>query len=212
MRQLRGLGMRYVRFITPTALSYGTDGTEPDLAAVEALLATCREAIGADGTLDLGSFPSEIRPEHVTVESLALLRRYVDNTSLVIGAQSGSDAVLAAANRGHGVEEVIRAAELALAAGFRPDVDLLFGLPGEGPAEAAATVALAQRLADLGARIHSHTFMPLPGTPFRSSPPGTVAPEVRLDLERLAGRGALYGQWKAQEQRAAVAAPLVRRR
>lgn len=211
VRHLRALGLRYVRFITPTALSFGSDGPDPDLDAVEALLAACREAIGPDGKVYLGSFPSEIRPERVTPEALAILKRWVDNTSIIVGAQSGSDAVLAGANRGHGVAEVERAVRVAVAAGFRPDVDLLFGLPGEGPEEAAASVRLAERLADLGARIHSHTFMPLPGTPFRGAAPGRVDDATRLDLERLAGRGALYGQWKAQEDRAARLVPLVRR-
>lgn len=211
VRQLRAAGMRYVRFITPTSLSYGADGPGPDLDAVEALLAACREAIGPDGKVYFGSFPSEIRPEHVTREALALIRRYCDNTSIIIGAQSGSDDVLARANRGHGVAEVERAVRLTVEAGFRPDVDFLFGLPGEGPGEAAATVAFADRLAAAGARIHSHTFMPLPGTPFRNESPGRLDDGARQHVERLASSGRLYGQWKAQEQRAAELVPLVRR-
>jgi B12-binding domain/radical SAM domain protein len=211
VRHMKAEGMRYVRFITPSALSYGTQTEEPDLAAVEELLATAREAMGPDGKVYFGSFPSEIRPEHLTPEALALLRRYVDNDHLIVGAQSGSDSVLAAAKRGHGVEEVERAVRHAVAAGFRCDVDVLFGLPGESDADARATVALAERLSDLGARIHSHTFLPLPGTPFRNAPPGRVPPPVRLDLERLAARGRLYGQWARQEEVAVRLTEVVRR-
>jgi hypothetical protein len=54
--------------------------------------------------------------------------------------------------------------------------------------------------------------MPLPGTPFRDAPPGRVDDAVRDDLERLASRGRLYGQWRAQERTAAELVPLVRRR
>jgi B12-binding domain/radical SAM domain protein len=203
---LRDRGMRYVRFLTPTSLSYGATGTEPDLAAVDALLGAARGALGTDGRLYFGTFPSEVRPEHVTDESLAVLARWCDNRSIQIGAQSGSEAVLASSNRGHGVEVIERAVRIAVAHGFRPDVDLLFGLPGETEDDARATVALAERLAGFGARLHGHTFLPLPGTPYRSAPPGSVPPAVRLDLERLASRGALHGQWARQQEIAVVLA------
>ena len=61
--RMRERGLRDVRFITPTALSYGSQTEEPDLAAVEELLAGCREGIGPNGRVFFGSFPSEIRPE-----------------------------------------------------------------------------------------------------------------------------------------------------
>jgi B12-binding domain/radical SAM domain protein len=202
----RSVGRRDIRFVTPTSLSYGSQDTSVDLDAIDALLAACRRAAGPDGRVFFGSFPSEVRPEHVTAEALRVLRRHVANDNLVIGAQSGSDAVLAATNRGHDVASVERAVRVALAEGFRPNVDLLFGLPSEGEAEAAASVALAQRLADLGARVHSHTFMPLPGTPLRSAPPGRVSAVTARALDELAGRGRQYGQFRQQQ---AVAEQLV---
>lgn len=211
VRELRTRGMRYVRFLTPSALSYGTQDEAPDLDAVGAMLAAAREEIGADGKVYFGSFPSEARPEHVTPEAMRVLTRWVDNTAIIVGAQSGSDAVLAASKRGHTVDDVERAVRVALEAGFRPDVDFLFGLPGETDADARASAALATRLADLGARIHGHTFMPLPGTPYRQAEPGHVTTEVRIDLERLVARGRMYGQWAAQAEIAAALVPLVRR-
>ncbi len=211
VRELRARGMRYVRFITPSALSYGTQTDTPDLDAVDAMLAAAREAIGPDAKVYYGSFPSEARPEHVTPEAMRVLKRWVDNTSIIVGAQSGSARVLASSKRGHTVDDVERAVRVALEAGFRPDVDFLFGLPGEEPDDAAASVALAERLADLGARIHGHTFMPLPGTPYRNAGPGRVEPATRAGLERLVARGRMYGQWAQQEQLAEQLVPLVRR-
>ncbi|XVU22437.1 hypothetical protein ACQPZJ_34920 [Actinoplanes sp. CA-054009] len=70
MDRMRERGLRDVRFITPTAMSYGSQTEEPDLAAVEELLAMCREGIGPNGRVFFGSFPSEIRPEHVSREAL----------------------------------------------------------------------------------------------------------------------------------------------
>ena len=198
VRVLRGTGRRDVRFITPTSFSYGARGGEVDLAAIEELLAKVREAAGPDGRVYYGTFPSEIRPEHVTPEGLALLKRYADNDNVIIGGQSGSDAVLAASKRGHDAEAIVRATRIAVECGFVPNVDFILGLPTETEADVEATVALMHRLAELGARVHGHTFMPLPGTPFRYADPGKVSPEVVRRLDRLASTGRLYGHWKAQ--------------
>jgi B12-binding domain/radical SAM domain protein len=201
VKALARAGMRDVRFLSPSALAYGSPDGSPDLDAVEELLARAREAIGPAGRLFLGSFPSEVRPEHVTPEALRLLRRHVANDNLVIGAQSGSEPVLRACRRGHGVEEVRRATRRVLEAGFRAKVDLIFGLPGETADDAAASRALARELAGLGAEIHAPAFLPLPGTPWAGAPHGRVDDETRRELERLAGSGRAYGQWKGQEAR-----------
>jgi B12-binding domain/radical SAM domain protein len=201
--QMRARGLRDVRFVTPTALSYGTQTEEPDLAAVEELLARCREGIGPDGRVFFGSFPSEIRPEHVSREALKLVRKYCANTNIIVGAQSGSDRVLGAAKRGHGVDEVRRAVRLGVEEGFGVNVDMIFGMPGEGAEDVGDSLALARELADLGARIHAHTFMPLPGTPWRDAPAGDVDPATIREVDRLSRRGALYGHWQKQRDHAA---------
>ncbi len=195
-------GFRDLRFLTPTSLSYGTRTAEPDLAAVEALLAGVREDIGPDRRLWFGTFPSEVRPEHVTPAALALLRRHVDNRALIVGGQSGSDRVLAASARGHDAATVERAAALCVEHGFVPHVDFLFGMPGEGPEDVDLTLALMDRLVARGAKVHGHTFLPLPGTPFRRAAPGTLTPAVRRRLRNLASEGRLYGQWEQQERTA----------
>ena len=51
--------------------------------------------------------------------------------------------------------------------------------------------AMAADLAELGARIHAHTFMPLPGTPWRDASPAFIPLETMRDLDRLALQGAL---------------------
>lgn len=199
VRCAAALGHRDLRFLTPSALSYGADGGEVRLDAVEALLAAVREEAGPSRRIWFGTFPSELRPEHVTPEALALLAGHVDNRTLLVGAQSGSDRLLAAMGRGHGVAEVERAARAARAAGFGLDVDFVVGLPGEGPEDLAATRALMARLADGGARVHAHAFLPLPGTPWRGEPPGRIDDETRALLDRLASRGRAYGQWRRQQ-------------
>lgn len=201
--------VRDYRFITPTSLSYGTRDETPDLAAVEALLASVRAVVGPEARVYYGTFPSEIRPEHVTPGALALLARHVTNRTIIVGAQSGSERVLAASGRGHGVPEIERAVAIAVEAGFEPHVDFIFGLPGEEPADVEATLALAERLVERGARVHGHAFMPLPGTPWRGEAPGVLGGEARRRIARLASSQRLYGQW---ERQAAVARDLAARR
>ena len=79
-----------------------------------------------------------------------------------------------------------------------PNVDFLFGLPNESEEDHAATVRLMRQLTELGARVHSHTFMPLPGTPLRDAPAGSVAEPVARELMQLEAHGRAYGQWRAQ--------------
>ena len=196
-------GLHYVRYVSPTSLSYGSDDTAVNLPAVEALLAGVRATLPPGGKQYFGTFPSEVRPEHVSPEALALIARYADNRSLVIGGQSGSERLLAATHRGHDVIAIERAVEISVAAGFRPDVDFLFGLPGETDDDRAATLALAERITARGARVHSHAFMPLPGTPLAGAIPTAIAAEP---IARLESRGAAYGQWRQQQ---VIAAELV---
>jgi B12-binding domain/radical SAM domain protein len=195
---MRQAGLEDVRFITPTSMSYGASDEKMNLDAVEHLLASVRRTLRAGGRLYYGTFPSEVRPEHVTSQSLAVLKRYVDNDNLIIGGQSGSDSVLKMSHRGHDVEAITRAVRLAREAGFTPNVDFIFGLPGEQLEDARATLILMRSLAELGARVHGHTFMPLPGTPFRHSPPGRIDPLVQRELDWLSSHGRLYGQWRQQ--------------
>ncbi len=202
-------GLRYVRYVSPTSLSYGSPDASVDLAAVEELLAAVRAELPPGGRQYFGTFPSEVRPEHVSPEALALIARYADNRSLVIGGQSGSERLLAATHRGHGVAEIERAVALAIEAGFRPDVDFLFGLPDETEDDRRRTIALAEAIAAAGARVHAHAFMPLPGTPLAGAAPTEITGDVARAVARLESRGAAYGQWRRQ---AGVAGELVQLR
>lgn len=192
-RRIRESGRRRIAFVTPDALNYAGD-----LAVLDALLAALR----TDGLAPvLGTFPSEVRPERVTPEAVAVLARHCQNRTLVIGAQSGSEAVLQRLRRGHSVADVVRAAHTARRAGFRPHVDLIFGLPGETPAARQETRALARALGrETGAKIHAHYFHPLPGTPLWGEDPSPLDDETRRFLRDLRAKGAEDGHWEKQER------------
>jgi len=200
----RQLDRPEIRFVTPDAFAYGSEGGQPRLDRLAEMLRTVNQIVGRDHTY-LGSFPSEVRPESVSPEAVELVRAYAANDNLVIGAQSGSQRMLDLAHRGHTVEDIYRAVRLTIEAGLTANVDLIFGMPGETEKDQQATLKVMQDLAALGARIHSHAFMPLAGTPWARSQPGVVDSQTECLLENLAGRGQHFGQWR-QQQRAWQAA------
>jgi B12-binding domain/radical SAM domain protein len=200
VRRAMAQGYSYLRFVTPNALAYQSpdNGRTPNLEAIEHLL---REMAGLVGRAQVffGTFPSEVGPETVTPEAVALVRRYCGNDNLIFGAQTGSDRLLRALRRRHTVADVYRAAAVIADGGLTPVVDVIFGLPGETAADVAATVQLVEDLAAMGAVLHTHTFMPLPGTPLEDAPPGRVDPALHPLLDRLASQGHQVGQWRKQE-------------
>jgi len=194
-------GYSYVRFTTPNAFAYHSEdnGRTANLDAIERLLREMAALVGKEQVY-FGTFPSEVGPETVTPEAVALVRRYCGNDNLIFGAQTGSDRLLRALRRNHTVADATRAAETIVAAGLTPIVDLIFGLPGEEAQDVAATLRLMEDLVAMGAILHTHTFMPLPGTPLESAPPGRVDPALHPILDRLASQGHQIGQWRQQQQ------------
>jgi B12-binding domain/radical SAM domain protein len=201
VRRAMERGYSYVRFVTPNAFAYQSEdnGRSVNLDAIERLLREMANLLGKE-LVYFGTFPSEVGPETVTAEAVALVRRYCGNDDLIVGAQTGSDRLLRALHRNHTVGDAYRAAEAIVAGGLRPIVDLIFGLPGEEAKDVAATLRLMEDLVGMGAVLHTHTFMPLPGTPLEKAPPGRVDPALHPLLDRLASQGHQIGQWRKQEE------------
>ncbi len=103
------------------------------------------------------------------------------------------------AARGHTPEDTIRAVKLLIQNGFDVDVDIIFGLPGEEEEDIEQTIDHMKELIGLGATIHSHTFMPLVGTPFASAPAGKVDRKYQDIIAKLQGKKLLKGQHARQE-------------
>jgi B12-binding domain/radical SAM domain protein len=189
-----------IRFITPDAFAYGSqDGKRLRLDLLAEMLRAVNGIVGREHTY-IGSFPSEVRPENVSEEAINLIRQFAANDNLVIGAQSGSQRMLDLSHRGHTVEDIYRAVQLTLDAGFIANVDFIFGMPGEREEDQASTRQVIADLAGMDARIHSHAFMPLAGTPWAAAPPGDVDSKTQDLLERLTGRGQQFGQWREQQK------------
>lgn len=194
-------GYRYVRFVTPNALAYQSadTGQTANLDAIEDLLTQVGSLVGKEQVY-FGTFPSEVGPELVTPEAVALIRRTCGNDNLIVGAQTGSDRLLRALHRRHSVADVVAAVETISACGLTPIADFIFGLPGEEPGDLADSVRLVEDLVAKGAVIHAHAFMPLPGTPLAGAPPGRVEPSLHPLLDRLASQGRQIGKWRKQQE------------
>jgi B12-binding domain/radical SAM domain protein len=186
-------GNTFTRFIAPNAFAYGSrDGRTPQPRAVERLLALARDK--GMKRVYLGTFPAEVRPDSVTDELLTLVRDHCDNRSIVVGLQSGSPEVLRRLRRGHTVAQGIEAVARIARAGFRPAVDFIFGLPGEGDHDRRLTRELVRQLnASYDARINLHLFTPLPGTPLARTRPAPLDHATRDLLDEIAGRGEAWG-------------------
>jgi B12-binding domain/radical SAM domain protein len=191
-------GFKRTWFLSPNALSYGGRGRKTELEKLESLLQHATSIEGLEEVF-FGSFPSEVRPEFVTKEALEMMASYVANDSLQIGLQSASDRVLEHVNRHHTVEEGMKAIAVAFDCGLVPHVDMIFGLPGETKMELDASINLCEDLAKMGAKVHGHVFMPLPGSEFERMPPGRLDDDSRSALGELARKGFLTGSWSAQE-------------
>ncbi|HWQ67538.1 MAG TPA: TIGR04013 family B12-binding domain/radical SAM domain-containing protein [Methanospirillum sp.] len=187
-----------IRLVTPNALAYGSNGRTPRLEKVERLLKTLKNELNRE--IYFGTFPSEIRPEFVTAESVSLITRFCDNTRLHIGAQSGCDDVLSRLHRGHTSDDVYNAIDYCVDGGLTPIVDVILGFPDETEEEQAETIRLVREVCRRG-YIHAHRFIPLPGTPLAGTQSSQVIPDAMVALGSLALTGRVTGSWNKPELR-----------
>ena len=110
-------------------------------------------------------FKCLMRADGITEESTAALRMAGCRT-VWIGAESGSQRVLDAMEKGTRVDQIERAARLLHAAGIEVCFFLQFGYPGETRDEIEQTIDMVRRCRphDIGISVS----YPLPGTPFHA--------------------------------------------
>lgn len=201
VRLVKKRGMKDIRFITPSFFNYGASESEsPNFERIEELLSRIREILKDEGKIFAGTFPSEVRPEHVTPKSLSILKKYTNNNNIIIGMQSGSERILELIHRKHTVEDGIRAVRYTIEMGLIPKVDFLFGLPFEEEEDQLKSMEVMKKLIEMGAVIHAHTFLPLPGTPFSRYKPSKLSPKLKDFLNYYSSKGRVFGDWREQEK------------
>jgi B12-binding domain/radical SAM domain protein len=182
--------MRDIRFTSPNAFAYGSDGIHPRIEKIDSLLRAL-----TPGRIFFGTFPSEVRPEFINDRILELISDYCKNTTINMGGQSGSQWILESITRKHTVEDIIIGAEKCIDHGFTPVVDFIFGLPNETEDDQLETLKLIKWLTGKGGNVHSHYFMSLPGTTFENDVPSPVSRQVGKVMGELALLGKTTGVW-----------------
>ena len=187
---------RRMNFICPSAFEYGaTDSRHLNYPAVEALLKYCVD--NGSRFVEYGIFPSETRPDRFEEPFVALVARLCSNRKITIGAQSGSSRLLKQLNRGHSAEAVENACRIAFRNKLQPQVDIIFGFPGETSTDRRQTLEFIRHLAvAYRARVQVHYFMPLSGTPLENSVPTRLDYRTIDVLNRYQKDGICTGWWK----------------
>jgi B12-binding domain/radical SAM domain protein len=192
-----------IRFIAPNSLEYGSlDHRKPNLEALWNLVNTVKKY---SVRMFLGSFPSEIRPEFVTPETVEILQQS-DSNKVAIGAQSGSDSMLTKMARGHSLENINSAVDFLLAGNLIPQLDFILGNPLETEDEQMETINLCKKLILKGCGIRLHYFMPLPGTPWGNAPPSPLSQRVLKEANEMLKNPLVDGSFS---QQMAIANPLL---
>ena len=184
-----------MKFLASNAFAYGSDGRQPNLAALKDLLEMLK-GIGVP-EIHLGSFPSEVRPDFVTPEVMQLVAPYLSNKTIVMGVQTGSDNMLKKMNRGHSREDSVRAIALLREFGFQPHIDFIVGNPDETEDDQFELIDfMDEMLEKYQVRIHMHTFVPLPATPWENKLQSPINEKVKQRLRELERAGVLDGWWE----------------
>jgi B12-binding domain/radical SAM domain protein len=196
------LKLQRINFISPSSMEYGASrARRVNIEKIKELF-----QLGQSYNFpyfEYGIFPSEIRPDTVTDEGMAILKQYVSHKSVTIGAQSGLNKRLTDLNRGHSVADIEQATEIANAHGFIVNLDFIVGYPDETHEERLANIDFIKSLSKkYRIKIHIHFFIPLPGSAYGYRLPSFLSGEEKDQIYELKSAGIATGGWQENEKQA----------
>jgi tRNA-2-methylthio-N6-dimethylallyladenosine synthase len=158
---LAGQGVREITLLGQNVNAYAGSGPDGEAWSLAKLIAALAKIDGLERLRYVTSHPRDMTDDLIAAHrDIPELMPY-----LHLPVQAGSDAVLAAMNRGHTADHYLRLVERIRAA--RPDIalsgDFIVGFPGETDADFQATLALVRRVGY--AQTYSFKYSPRPGTP-----------------------------------------------
>ncbi len=185
-----------VGFICPSGLEYGADHPgNGDLDKINTLLRMAKETDIRH--VEYGVFPTEVRPETVTPQSLSVIKSWCSNKKITLGGQTGSESLMRKIRRGHTPGQIDQAAAYIHEAGFKPQIDIILGFPDETLDDRFETLSWMKVLSrKFPVWIHVHYFLPLAGTPYADADPQPLEPEIENLLEDYHKAGICNDWWK----------------
>jgi B12-binding domain/radical SAM domain protein len=201
-RHSKQRNLKRINFISPSSMEFGAQN--PRQVNIKKIKELLELAHSYDFPfIEYGIFPSEIRPDTVTDEGLAILRQYVSNKSITIGAQSSLDSRLKNLHRGHTAAAIEPAAAIANAHGFTTNLDFIVGYPDETPEERQANINFIKTLSKTyRIKAYMHFFIPLPGSAYGYRFPSFLSGEEKDQLHRLKSAGISTAGWIDNEKQA----------
>lgn len=184
IKGLAKVGVRRIVLSGADFLEYGRDllknplidpvSPEPNLDAIDSLLSKVSSLSEKYG------FYFEVenaKPSLVDEKVAKLLGKYLKNTTIHIGVETGDEKHSELIGRPCSPEESIKAIKLLKEAGLRPYAYFIHSLPGQNRRSAAKTIEAMRSVFEIGAeKITVYRFRPLPGTAFEKF-------KVRVDAD-----------------------------
>lgn len=200
LEEMQRKKLKRVNFISPSAMEYRAHKKRKiDTGMIEEFLRLTR-SYDFD-FIEYGIFPSEIRPDTVSDEGMKILKKYVSNRAITIGAQSFLDSRLKALARGHSTAAVENAVAAANGHGFLVNLDFIIGFPDETPAERALTIAGIKKLTEkYRVKTQLHFFFPLPGSGYEYRLPSFLTNAEKEELLALKKDGISKTGWINNEK------------
>ena len=153
IREIRYIGSRAEGRVPDTVYIGGGTPTTLEPEQLKRLLDTVTECFDLSGVLE---FTVEAgRPDSITEEKLSVIREY-PVSRISVNPQTMQQKTLDLVGRRHTVEQTVAAFELARRLGFdNINMDLIAGLPGEGPEEMQDTLRQIEALAPDSLTVHA---------------------------------------------------------
>ncbi len=175
IRSLAKIGVRRIVLSGADFLEYGReyliDGplTHPSIPGpnIEALNNLLEGVKSIASEYNVFFEAENVKPCLVNEEVAHLLGRYLKDSPIHIGVETGDPIHAEMIGRPCGPEDSLRAIKLLKDAGLRPYVYFIHSLPGQSKSTAENTIKTMKRAFQLGAeKITVYRFRPLPGTAF----------------------------------------------
>jgi len=180
--ELIKIGVRRIILSGSDFLDYGRDllvdpkpltnprDPPPNIDMIDELLSSIQNVVrGAECKVFIGI--ENVKPCLVNDDVARILGKYLRDSPVHIGCETGSIKHAYALGRPSSPDEVIRAVKILKRYGLRPYLYFIHGLPGQNLETAKATVAVMEKAVSIGVeKITVYRFQPLPMSAFGNFP------------------------------------------